>query len=199
MLCINDHIEEICQAQMAIALDSLPAWRREQAMRFKHAQGQKECALSYIELCRALQLAYRISKMPSFDYLPHGKPTLAGRKDIHFSISHCQKAVGCLLKTTPCGLDIERIREAKPDLVEYTMNEEEQRRIHESSRPNVVFTLLWTQKEAVAKALGSGIGHDVKELLSPSILDQITLITTDVSPMGYVFSQAWMKPEKRPI
>ena len=57
----------------------------------------------------------------------------------------------------PIGIDIEHIRTAKPELVAHTMNEEEQAQIWAADSPDVAFTCLWTQKEAVLKMRGTGI------------------------------------------
>jgi phosphopantetheinyl transferase len=37
------------------------------------------------------------------------------------------------------------------------MNDEEQQLIYEAAEPDRVFTKLWTQKEAIVKAQGTGI------------------------------------------
>ena len=57
----------------------------------------------------------------------------------------------------PIGIDIEHIRAAKPELVERTMNEQEQNEIWAAASPDIAFTHLWTQKEAVLKMQGTGI------------------------------------------
>ncbi len=191
MLYLNDHIEDFTEAQTLQIIDTLPQWRKEAAMRFRHLEGRKECALAYVELCRGLQLEYGIEGMPDFDIGKHGKPRLHNLPHIHFSLSHCKAAVGCLLSDTPCGLDIERIRQPKDSLVRHTMNNEESDRIFQSDRPEVTFTMLWTQKEAVAKLLGTGINMGVREILRNEQMKHIRLQTTDNSAMGYVLTEAW--------
>ena len=125
ILCINDHIAEMSEEQTERLLASLPEWRRAAALKFTHQQGRRECAAGYVELLRALRLRFGIDGMPAFAYNEHGKPFLEDWPDIHFSISHCKAAVGCLVSRHPCGLDIEHIRRAKPELVRYTMSPEE--------------------------------------------------------------------------
>ncbi len=96
-----------------------------------------------------------------------GKPYLATHPDIHFNLSHCRTAVACIVDSQPVGIDVESIRQAKPDLVAYTMNAEEQQRISTADDPDREFTILWTRKEALLKLRGTGIGAGkVSDVLS---------------------------------
>lgn len=194
ILCINDHIAEMSEEQTERLLASLPEWRRAAALKFTHQQGRRECAAGYVELLRALRLRFGIDGMPAFAYNEHGKPFLEDWPDIHFSISHCKAAVGCLVSRHPCGLDIERIRRAKPELVRYTMSPEEAETIFAAPCPDIAFTRLWTQKEAVLKLEGTGIDGNLHRVLDPDRLRRISLRTT-VNPFaGYVLTTAVRNP-----
>ena len=190
MLCINDHIAELSEEQTERLINSLPEWRREQALRYKHLQGRKECAVGYIELLRGLRERFGINEMPDFTYNEHGKPYLKEHPDIHFSISHCKEAVGCFVSSKPCGLDIERIRTAKEDLVRHTMSPKEAESIFSNPYPDLAFTRLWTQKEAVLKLKGTGIVDDLHSVLDPDKLQGIELQTVENPYRGYVYSIA---------
>ena len=190
IFCINDHIENLDEAQTMRLIDSLPGWRREAALRFKFLQGKKECAVGYIELLRGLRLCFGIEDMPTFVYNEHGKPSLKEYPDKHFSISHCKEAVGCIISECPCGLDIERIRKAKDSLVRYTMSPEEVELIFADSCPDIAFTRLWTQKEAVLKLLGTGITNDLHHVLNPERLHDIRLQSIENPYRGYVYTIA---------
>lgn len=190
ILCINDHIDDFGEKQTERLIASLPAWRCETALRYKHLQGRRECAVGYIEFLRGLRLCFGIDGMPAFAYNEHGKPYLVAHPGIHFSISHCKEAVGCLVADRPCGLDIERIRKAKEDLVRHTMSPEEAETIFCDPYPDLAFTRLWTQKEAVLKLKGTGIVDDLHHVLSPKNLTGISLKTTENPYKGYIFTTA---------
>ena len=190
ILCINDHISDLSEAQTDRLIASLPEWRRETALRFKHLQGKRECAVGYIELLRGLRISFGIEGLPKFSFNEHGKPYLAEYPDIHFSISHCKEAVGCFISRRPCGLDIERIHPVKEDLIRHTMSPEEAESILSASCPDVVFTCLWTQKEAVLKLLGTGIIDDLHHVLNPEHLIDIRLKTIENLYRGYVITIA---------
>lgn len=190
ILCLNDHIADLSEEQTERLINSLPEWRREQALRYKQLQGRKECAIGYVELLRGLRERFNINEMPAFAYNEHGKPYLKEHPDIHFSISHCKEAVGCFVSNRPCGLDIERIRTAKPDLVRHTMSPEEAESIFSNAFPDVAFTRIWTQKEAVLKLKGTGIVDDLHSVLKPDKLQGIELQTIENPYMGYVYTIA---------
>ena len=190
MLYINDHISSISERRVEEAVSSLPPWRREQALRFKHLEGRRECALAYLELCRGLQLEYGISGMPDFSYTKDHKPELAAYPHLHFSLSHCREAVGCFLSNAPCGLDIECLRPAKETLVRYCMNDEECSQIFSSPDPDAAFITLWTRKEAVFKLQGTGIRDNIKDILSPENTRDISIVTIPNLCRGYILSVA---------
>ena len=190
MLYINDHLERIKEKQVEKAISLLPSWRREQALKYKHFEGKRECALAYLELCRGLRLEYNITEMPLFAYDKNQKPSLDKYPHIYFSLSHCKEALGCFLSSVPCGLDIESIRPARKTLVEYCMNEEECRKIFSSSHPDATFISLWTRKEAVFKLQGTGINDNLKDILSPENTNDINIVTIPNLNRGYIISVA---------
>ena len=179
MLYLNTHIQTFTEADVEWLIERLPTWRREQACRFRHLEGRRQSALAYEELCRGLREEYGIEEPPAFEYNEHGKPHLQGRPDIHFSLSHCRAAVGCLLSDAPCGLDIEIIRPLRPALAEHTMNAVEQALIQQSPTPDITFIRLWTQKEAV-----------LRDALSPESLYGIRLTTEEHLAEGFILSTA---------
>ena len=157
--------EHIWEFDLKAALGEISEQRREQALKFKHEQGQRLCVLAYLLLKQGLREEYGITDNPIFEYNEHGKPSIVGHPEIYFNLSHCKEAVVCVISDKPIGVDIESIREFKESLVRYTMNDEEIAQILASARPDLAFTRLWTQKEAVVKCTGEGISKDMKSVL----------------------------------
>ncbi len=104
-LYILDDLDTITSQQLDRAIASLPEWRREKALRFKHEQGRKECAFAYLLLCQALQEVYGITEQLAFTIGEHGKPALSFPSSVqsgfpalspslpplpHFNLSHCR-------------------------------------------------------------------------------------------------------------
>ena len=174
--------EEIWEFDLEAALKEISEQRREQAMRFKHEQGQRLCVLAYLLLKKGLCEEYGITDNPVFEYNEHGKPSIIGHPEIYFNFSHCKEAVACAISDKPVGVDVESIREYKDCLVHYTMNEDEIREIESSEHPDVAFIRLWTMKEATLKLLGIGISKDMK-----SVLDGTKKYTT-IERQRYIYT-----------
>ena len=192
-LCLNDHIQDMKSEHLQQVLAFLPSWRRERVLAYKQESRQMESALAYIELSRALALRGLQDIKPCFEYNEHGKPFLPLYPNLHFSISHCSQAVGCILSEMPCGLDIERVRRASPSLISKTMNRNEEHQIYSSSHPEVEFIRLWTRKEAVFKLLGTGITDDMQDILLRAEALHIHIISTVNPARGYVLSTAYQE------
>lgn len=192
-LCLNDHIQDMKSEHLQQVLAFLPSWRRERVLAYKQESRQMESALAYIELSRALALRGLQDIKPHFEYNEHGKPYLSTYPNLHFSISHCSQAVGCVLSEMPCGLDIERVRRASPSLISKTMNRNEEHQIYSSSHPEVEFIRLWTRKEAVFKLMGTGITDDMQDILLRAEALHIHIISTVNPARGYVLSTAYQE------
>ena len=154
--------EHIWDFSLEAALGEISAQRREQALKFKHEQGQRLCVLAYQLLKQGLREVYGITENPVFEYNEHGKPSIVGHPEIFFNLSHCKEAAVCGISDQPVGIDVESIREYKEGLVHYSMNDEEIRLIETSEHPDRAFIRLWTMKEASLKLIGTGISNDLK-------------------------------------
>jgi 4'-phosphopantetheinyl transferase len=87
----------------------------------------------------------------------------------------------------PIGVDVESIREFRDSLVDYTMSEEEARRIRQSARPSVEFIRLWTMKESLLKLSGEGIRKNLKDVLTEAST-QVTFTTVVNIQKQYIYS-----------
>ena len=162
MVYISEHIWDF---DLTEALADISDQRREQALKFKHEQGQRLCVLAYQLLKQGLRKEYGITENPVFEYNEHGKPSIVGHPEIFFNLSHCKEAAVCVISDHPVGIDVESIREYKYSLVHYTMNEAEVAEIEKAEDPAVAFIRLWTMKEATLKLIGTGISNDIKHAI----------------------------------
>lgn len=80
----------------------------------------------------------------------HGKPISENK---FFNISHSHGYVVFVLDNAPIGIDIEQIRSFNQNLIDFVSNDEEKKYIHDDTS----FFEIWTNKEALVKALGTGI------------------------------------------
>ena len=167
MLYVNDKLDTISPEVFAQDMARLPQWRREKALAYKPLRMQVECVESYLLLVEGLRNEYGVDFMPTFVVGEHGKPSLLELPDVHFNISHCSRAVVCMIDSVPVGVDVELRGRFKESLARYCMNASELERILSHPDPDLVFTKLWTQKEAVYKLLASGITDNIRDILLP--------------------------------
>ncbi len=229
-LYVRDDLATITSEELEAAIASLPDWRREKALRFKHEQGRKECAFAYLLLCQALQETYGITQQPSFLIGEHGKPELSFTSpltslpsslsphtsplfphasplsphtpnhncqlstvncQLYFTLSHCKQAIACVLSERPVGVDVESIGRYSESLARHVLSPEEFALVSSAPDPQIPFTRLWTQKEAVVKLTGRGIDDDLPNLLFK--YNNVYLHTEEHLDKGYILSVATYK------
>ena len=179
---IYDHMEQCTEAEVQRMLPLVSAQRREQALRFKHTLGRFCCLKSWLMLD-----AMHIGEM-EFLYNEHGKPYIEGGP--FFSISHCKAGIAVAIDCEPVGIDIESVRQADDDLIKRVMCAREQEMIRSAEHPERTFTRLWTMKEAVVKAQGTGI-TSFEQLQSVLDVNERKLQTTEKE--NYIYTIAYGK------
>jgi 4'-phosphopantetheinyl transferase len=163
-------------------INSLPKWRRDEALKFKRIQGQKENAMAY-DLLRKM-LGYE----PYFEYGSHGKP-YSSNSEKCFNIAHCKNAIGVIIGDKEVGIDVECMGRYKPALAEYAMSEVEIKKIEEGG--DKAFTMLWTKKEALLKLTGEGIVDDLKNVLTSERMKNVKIISGYDEEKQYAWSIAY--------
>ena len=169
-------------------LDTLPQWRREAALKFRHEQGQRECALSYH------LLSEMVGFQPEFLIAEHGKPYIKPPfqdEAIYFNLSHCKSAVCCAVSDQEVGIDVECFGRYKERLARYCMSDEEVEKIVASDDADIEFTVLWTKKEALLKLTGEGITDDMKTCLSSGRMKGVKIDSYINKEKGYACSIAY--------
>lgn len=103
--------------------------------------------------------------------LADGKPYLCGAEHFHFSLSHTEGAVCAAVCAAPCGVDVERLRNAPRGVTKRFFTEAE-RRYAEASDTH--FFEIWTRKEAYFKRFGGSLADTLTavDLLSPAAADE---------------------------
>lgn len=162
MIYVNEHIETL---DLESALQSISPQRREQALRYKHEQGQRQCVAAYLLLKQALREQEGITENPVFEYGEHGKPSIVGHPELFFSLSHCKEVTACVLSRRPVGIDVESVGRYRESVARYAMSDNEMHQIQQAEHPEVMFIRLWTMKESLLKLTGEGINDQMKQVL----------------------------------
>ena len=190
-ILIDDDMSRCTAEEVARLLPLVSAQRREQALRYKHVFGQYCCLRSWM-MVKELMGEELIG---DWEYNEHGKPFVKAKDDLYFSISHCKEAIAVVVADEPVGIDIEGIRHASDELIEQVMNEEEKekervKRLGSRVERDRAFTRLWTQKEAVLKAQGTGI-QSFEQL--KDVLKQSAFSVQTIEKEKYIYSIAYGK------
>lgn len=138
-------------------LVDLPKAFAERALRYKFSQDTYNFILGRSMLKKALKsMNLPKSRLNEIIYNKEGKPLLEG---ISFSISHSKDLVACAFsKTGNIGLDVEFPRAIKRNHFRHCFNDQEWALIQKDEGMDT-FYQYWTQKEAILKANGLGLGH----------------------------------------
>ena len=107
-----------------------------------------------------------------FDYGAHGKPFLKAGGP-HFNLSHSDnRAMVAVSRIAPVGIDVERIssKRSSPEVANRFFAPQEIRDLAEFSGDAhaSAFFQIWARKEAILKAVGTGIGGGLASFAVPA-------------------------------
>ena len=105
-----------------------------------------------------------LSDPPTLLCTDMGKPYFSDLPDVRFNLTHCRGLAGCLFSPWECGVDAEGIRPVRERVVRRVFSAQEQEMLRHAAAPDLLFTRLWTLKEAYVKAIGVGISYPMREV-----------------------------------
>ena len=119
---------------------------------------------AYAMLQAVLCSGYGIPALPEISRTELGKPSFPAYPALHFSISHTRGLAVVLLSDRTCGVDTERRRPLREKVAARVFSPGEQAALQAAEDPDMLFTRLWTLKEAYVKAIGIGVSYPMREL-----------------------------------
>ena len=137
-----------------------------------------------------------------FTYNENSKPFIKGNDTLFFNISHSGDYVAIAVANSPVGVDIEKIREINKSVINRVCCESEQNFLKHSDDVSRDFIKLWTLKEAISKANGTGIVDGMKNYhFDISSGEAVSLcrkaeIKTIEEIEGYIISAVLPNPKK---
>lgn len=169
--------ENINDFDLDEAMTLLSEQRREQVARYKLEGPRRQVVAAYLLLRKALREMYGIHDAPVFEYDANGKPSILGHPEIFFNLSHCRKAVACVVADSPVGIDVEETCRFSDSIARYTLDDEEYESVVKADNPSQAFIRLWTMKEALLKYTGEGLRRDIKTVLRLSPANKVEFLT----------------------
>jgi 4'-phosphopantetheinyl transferase len=96
----------------------------------------------------------------------YGKPAFVDHPHLHFNLSHSGQWILCSLHDGPVGVDVEQESSRGHRAEEAFMSEEELHRHQQLPGEERLadFFRLWTLKESLLKAAGTGLSHDPRSI-----------------------------------
>ncbi|SEN57071.1 4'-phosphopantetheinyl transferase [bacterium A37T11] len=90
------------------------------------------------------------------------------KEKLHFNISHSNSRIVIAISAFPVGIDIEYIsfQNHLEEMFQIVLNSEEAAFVGRAPSVSEAFYLLWTRKEALLKALGTGLIDDLSKVPS---------------------------------
>ena len=141
----------------AEALRRAPAARRKKIARLRDARSKRLSLGAWLLLEHALGDAGLSAGELCLG--AHGKPCLASRPALCFSLSHSGERVLCAVSDAAIGCDVELRRPVDPALARRFFHPDEAAALDAlpASKREEAFFRLWTLKESVLKATGDGL------------------------------------------
>ena len=129
--------------------------RRQASLKYRFDDDKKRSLLAHVLLSYALKKdGYDITLPAAPVTDANGKPHLYDKTgEIYFSLSHSGKYAVCAIADSPVGVDIEEIKENRPEIARRFFNPEELKYISDAES----FYRIWTLKEGYLKAVGLGM------------------------------------------
>lgn len=179
-------------------IKQVSAQRIEKVTRLRFAEDRISSLAAYLLLMQGLKDGYGIDTAPVFIFGPNGKPSLADRPDIHFSLSHTRGASLCVLDPAPVGADVEQIKPFDPELLHSVCCPKEIGDILSSPCSEAAFARCWTRKESFLKLLGCGIRDTEQVKCTPTENDSEFVFDSFSDPSGcFVYSVCRRKQDIR--
>lgn len=139
----------------------LPEFRKQKVDKIKPDRSRKCSVAAFILLMYGL-INYEIDPYDfEIEINEYGKPSIKGKDNIHFSISHSDSKVICAVGKNNVGCDVERInpRKKTDGIIGrfYHSNEKKYIENFQEDDKTKAFFDIWTLKESYVKMIGKGL------------------------------------------
>ena len=93
----------------------------------------------------------------------YGKPYLRNWPDIFFNISYSINFIACSIGRGEHGVDCEKVRSFDYYVAQRAFSKSEQQMLKNSEDKEKFFFSIWTLKECLGKAKGTGLNYDLRK------------------------------------
>lgn len=144
------YLASAAELDIESALKAVSPYRREKVMRLRDTAKKRASLAAELLLIRSCGRNDYVTEAGGKPYFEDG--------GVHFSLSHCGDIAACAIADSPVGVDIERVLKAVPEgIAKRFFTEADCALIDSADNAASAFCELWVQKEAIVKALGTGL------------------------------------------
>lgn len=136
--------------------------RAARAARYRRELDSLRCLAAEALLRHAAQAVFHLEARELATALGRrGKPYFVARPEVHFNLSHSGVWILCALHGAPVGVDVEAASPERAQTLGFMSPQEmvQFEQLVPEAKAAHVFR-LWTLKESLLKAAGTGLGHD---------------------------------------
>ncbi len=186
------------------AFESLPAWRREKAVKLRNIEDKKLSVFAF-SLALSMLSQYLRKSCEEIEISPDekGKLRVSG-ESVSLSVSHSFPFIAVAVHSREVGVDIECPREVSRAVLRRSLSEEEISYVTEdaalrgklSLRESKNFLRLWTMKEAYLKFTGEGLSGGLQNVNTINEKGEVSLERGDIKSHReetdeYILSLVW--------
>lgn len=142
-------------------LEVIPSFMHPEILRYRDLRDKKKRLLSRLILMQALQETGDIDLLVNWKRDNRNKPFISGWG--YFSISYSEDLVVLVKNIQPIGIDIEKNSPVNIEELSHFFSKEEQAYISSQDNSTHAFYSTWVKKEALLKAVGTGITEGLSE------------------------------------
>lgn len=176
MLYVFDEIDALDDDYPRRCMPYLSEQRREKVLTYRYPLDRKLSAAAFMLLRLALRENHGIDEPVVFSYGTNEKPFLRDYPHIQFNVSHCARAVACVISKCEIGVDVQEIGPVSDDLAKRVLTEREYKSFTTAGNPFRQFCEYWTIKESWLKKTGMGIGTDLTALSAEDIREKTLFV-----------------------
>lgn len=138
--------------------------RKDKVSSYHFYEDKIRSILTYLLLSYGLKSEYGIDEIQEFGYNSNGKPYLKDNPHIHFNLSHCNRAVACIISESEVGIDVQDEFSFETEILNYICSENEKKLYDKIEDKYKMINRLWVLKEAYTKCLGTGITTNLNKI-----------------------------------
>ena len=159
-------LNELSDDEFKRALSKMDPEQKDRIIRFHFMEDRKRALVGVFLSKYAISKAFGL--LPDeirFEKNKYGKPHVAGKKGVHYNISHSGDYVVCAVSSSPVGIDVQEIKGGSLDIADRFFSQEERDALAmcEGDAKRKLFYEIWSLKEAYIKCIGMGLSKPLDE------------------------------------